>query len=202
MNELDRIRTDVVGSLLRPQVWKDARSRLEQQLLSITDFARIESDCVRRHVALQERIGLDVVTDGEIGRLNFQDSFGLSVTGYDTGREGLKQHEQRAAGGKPLERFDMPDLGGAGTPVVHRRPVSEKLKLARNIPLEEYRRAAPLARKPVKVSLIERLAMSTKASPRRSPVLRVMPAALSSRRICCIAPTWRCIGRRKRAGTV
>jgi 5-methyltetrahydropteroyltriglutamate--homocysteine methyltransferase len=154
MNELDRIRTDVVGSLLRPQVWKDARSRLEQQLLSITDFARIESDCVRRHVALQESIGLDVVTDGEIGRLNFQDSFGLSVTGYDTGREGLKQHEQRAAGGKPLERFDMPDLGGAGTPVVHRRPVSEKLKLARNIPLEEYRRAAPLARKPVKVSLI------------------------------------------------
>jgi 5-methyltetrahydropteroyltriglutamate--homocysteine methyltransferase len=154
MTELDRIRTDVVGSLLRPKLWKDARARVEQELLSRTDYERIEYDCVRKHVALQESIGLDVLTDGEIGRLNFQDSFGLSVSGYDTGREGLRQHEQRVAGGKPHERFDMPDLGGAGTPVVHRRPVCERLKLARNVPLEEYRRAAPLASKPVKVSLI------------------------------------------------
>jgi 5-methyltetrahydropteroyltriglutamate--homocysteine methyltransferase len=154
MTELDRIRTDVVGSLLRPQVWKDARAQVEQELLSKADFERIEHDCVRKHVSLQEGIGLDVLTDGEIGRLNFQDSFGLSVSGYHTGREGLRQHEQRVAGGRPLERFDMPDLGGAGTPVVHRRPVREKLTLVRNVPLEEYRRAAPLARKPVKVSLI------------------------------------------------
>jgi 5-methyltetrahydropteroyltriglutamate--homocysteine methyltransferase len=37
--------------------------------------------------------------------------------------------------------------------VVHRRPVARKLKLERNIPLEEYQRAAPLAKSPVKVSL-------------------------------------------------
>jgi 5-methyltetrahydropteroyltriglutamate--homocysteine methyltransferase len=155
MTELDRIRTDVVGSLLRPRVWKDARARLEEGLLSEGDFARIELDCVKRHVALQEGVGLDVVTDGEISRLNFQDSFGLSVSGYDGGRrEGLSQHEQRVAGGVPLARFDMPDLAGAGTPVVHRRPVSRKLRLERNVPLEEFRRGAPLAGKPVKVSLI------------------------------------------------
>jgi 5-methyltetrahydropteroyltriglutamate--homocysteine methyltransferase len=154
MNELDRIRTDVVGSLLRPRAWKDARARMERNQLSVHEFARIELACVKQHVALQESVGLDVVTDGEISRLNFQDSFGLSVSGYDTGREGLKQHEQRAAGGTPLARFDMPDLAGAGTPVVHRRPVSRKLTLDRNIPLEEFRRTAPLASKPVKVSLI------------------------------------------------
>jgi 5-methyltetrahydropteroyltriglutamate--homocysteine methyltransferase len=38
--------------------------------------------------------------------------------------------------------------------VVHRRPVSRRLKLERNVPLEEFRRAAPLAKKPLKVSLI------------------------------------------------
>jgi 5-methyltetrahydropteroyltriglutamate--homocysteine methyltransferase len=70
------------------------------------------------------------------------------------GVEGLNQHEERAAGGKPLARFDMPDLGNAGTPVVHRRPAARKLKLERNVPLEEYQRAAPLAKSPVKVSLI------------------------------------------------
>src|SRR5262245_22620793 len=154
MTELDRIRTDVVGSLLRPQVWKEARARMERNELSVQEFASVELECVKKHLALQEGVGLEVVTDGEIGRLNFQDSFGLSVSGYDTGVEGLKRHEERVAGGTPLARFDMPDLANAGTPVVHRRPVARRLRLERNIPLEEYRRAAPLAKRPVKVSLI------------------------------------------------
>ena len=154
MTELDRIRTDVVGSLLRPAAWKDARARMEQGSISESDFAQIELECVRKHVALQESIGLDVLTDGEVGRLNFQDSFGLSVSGYDTGGENLSQHERRVAGGTPLARFDLPDLALAGTPVVHRRPVSRRLELTRNVPLEEFKRAAPFAKKPVKVSLI------------------------------------------------
>ena len=154
MTELERIRTDVVGSLLRPRLWKDARLKMEKGLLAKEEFGRIELECVKQHLALQEGAGLDVVTDGEISRLNFQDSFGLSVSGYDTGAEGLRQHESRVAGGTPHARFDMPDLSGAGTPVVHRRPVRAKLKLERNVPLEEYRRVAPLATKPVKVALI------------------------------------------------
>src|SRR3954447_6890009 len=154
MTELDRIRTDVVGSLLRPPAWKAARAGLERGSMSRADFARIELACVRDNLALQEDAGLDVATDGEVGRLNFQESCGQAVSGYDSGAEGLAQHESRAAAGTPLARFDMPDLAGAGTPVVHRRPVSRRLKLERNVPLEEFRRAAPLAKKPLKVSLI------------------------------------------------
>jgi 5-methyltetrahydropteroyltriglutamate--homocysteine methyltransferase len=154
MTELDRIRTDVVGSLLRPQAWRDARARVERDELSAQEFARIELECVKKHVALQAGIGLDVVTDGEIGRLNFQDSFGLSVTGYDTAGDSVKKHEQRVAGATPLRRWEIPDLAAPGTAVSHRRPVVERLELKRNVPLEEYRRTAPLARKPVKVSLI------------------------------------------------
>jgi 5-methyltetrahydropteroyltriglutamate--homocysteine methyltransferase len=154
MTELDCIRTDVVGSLLRPAAWKQARLRLESGLLKKEAFERIELQCVKEHLVRQERIGLDVVTDGEIGRLNFQDSFGLAVSGYEIAGENVRTHEQRAAGGTPLARWDIPDLAGPGTPVVHRRPVKEKLKLVRNVPLDEYRRAAPLARRPVKVSLV------------------------------------------------
>jgi 5-methyltetrahydropteroyltriglutamate--homocysteine methyltransferase len=154
MTELDAVRTDVVGSLLRPAAWKQARARLERGELPPADFERIELECVERHIAVQESVGLDVVTDGEVSRLNFQDSFGLAVSGYDTAAEAVASHERRAAGGRPLARFDIPDLAGPGTPVVHRRPVSRKLQLVRNVPLEEYRRAAPLARKPLKVSLI------------------------------------------------
>jgi 5-methyltetrahydropteroyltriglutamate--homocysteine methyltransferase len=153
VNSLDRIHTDVVGSLLRPARWKEARLAFETGKMPADEFARIELDCVRRHVGLQEAIGLDVVTDGEVSRLNFQDSFGLAVSGYDAGAETVRSQEQRA-GSTPLARWDIPDLAAPGTPVVHRRPVVERLQLKRNVPLEEYRRAAPLAKKPVKVSLI------------------------------------------------
>src|SRR6266850_1110650 len=131
-----------------------ARLALETGKLSAQEFARVELECVRRHLDLQERIGLDVVTDGEVSRLNFQDSFGLAVSGYATGAETVRTHEQRAAGGTPLARWDIPDLAAPGTPVVHRRPVVRKLALVRNPPLDEYRRVAQLAKKPVKVSLI------------------------------------------------
>jgi 5-methyltetrahydropteroyltriglutamate--homocysteine methyltransferase len=154
VSDLDTIRTDVVGSLLRPRAWKEGRLLFETGKISKQDFARLELECVKEHLELQESIGLDVVSDGEVSRLNFQDSFGLAVGGYDTAAETARTHENRAAGGTPLARWDIPDLAAPGTPVVHRRPVRERLKLLRNIPLEEYSRAAPLARKPLKVSLI------------------------------------------------
>jgi 5-methyltetrahydropteroyltriglutamate--homocysteine methyltransferase len=109
---------------------------------------------VRELLDLQERIGLDVVTDGEISRLNFQDSFGLAVTGYDAAPDTLRLHVQRSAGTAPLRRWDMPDLAASGTPVSRRRPAVRRLELANNVALGEYKRAAALARKPVKVSLI------------------------------------------------
>jgi 5-methyltetrahydropteroyltriglutamate--homocysteine methyltransferase len=153
VSDLARIRTDVVGSLLRPAQWKEARLKLESGQLDRTEFERVELECVKRHLALQESLGLDVVTDGEVSRLNFQDSFGLAVTGYDAGAETVRSQEKRA-GSTPLARWDIPDLAAPGTPVVHRRPVVQRLQYKRNVPREEYRRATPLAAKPVKVSLI------------------------------------------------
>jgi 5-methyltetrahydropteroyltriglutamate--homocysteine methyltransferase len=154
MSALAAVRTDVVGSLLRPARWKEARLAFDSGRLSREAFAEIELDCVKQHLALQEAVGLDVVTDGEVSRLNFQDSFGLAVSGYAAGQETVHTHERRSSGGTALARWEIPDLAAPGTPVVHRRPVLAKLKLDRNVPLEEYRRAAPLAKKPVKVSLI------------------------------------------------
>ena len=87
---LREIRTDVVGSLLRPQRWQEARQRLDDGKLAPDAFAEIESACVRDLIDLQERIGLDVVTDGEVSRLNFQDSFGL-------GGCGLRRHARHLA---------------------------------------------------------------------------------------------------------
>ena len=154
MDNLRKIRTDVIGSLLRPPAWKEARARLDQGKLDPDAFRRIEDDEIRKAVLLQESIGLDVVTDGEMRRLNFQDSFGMSVEGYDAGRDSLALHERRSEGASPLQRWDIPDLEAPGTPVSHRRPVKERLRLGRNVPLEEYRFVSRIAKKPAKVTLI------------------------------------------------
>src|SRR5437870_11835262 len=91
------------------------------------EFRAAENDAVDRAIRLQERIGLDVVTDGEYRRLNFQDSFGESVSGYDAGSPTLEFYEKRVEGGSPLQRWEIHDHGERkGTAVVQRRPAAEK----------------------------------------------------------------------------
>ena len=151
---LAKIRTDVVGSLLRPDAVKQARVAFDEGKIDERALHAIEDDAVRAAVRLQEAAGLDVVTDGEIRRLNFQDSFGASVEGYDASRSTLKVYERRVEGAAPGRRWDIAQMHDVGTAVSHRRPAKARLKLARNIPLEEYRFVGAAAQKPAKVSLI------------------------------------------------
>ena len=155
MKELASLRNDVIGSLLRPALLKEARASYDEGKLALERLREIEDREIRQAISLQEQIGLDVVTDGEYRRLNFQDSFGESVAGYDAAQSTLKFYEQRVEGSSPLRRWAIPDHGESkGTAVSQRRPVIERLRLARNVPLEEYRFASKVAQKPVKVTLI------------------------------------------------
>ena len=155
MKDLAKIRNDVVGSLLRPAELKQARQRFDDGQLSREELRQVEDREIRNAVRLQEGLGLAVVTDGEYRRLNFQDSFGESVSGYDAGRASLKFYEQRVEGSNPLQRWEIPVRGEEkGTAVSQRRPVVERLGLVRNTPLEEYRFVSRAAEKPAKVTLI------------------------------------------------
>jgi 5-methyltetrahydropteroyltriglutamate--homocysteine methyltransferase len=155
MSPLAKTRTDVVGSLLRPAHLKDARERFDDGKIDDQELRRIEDEAVAGAVRLQESIGLDIITDGEFRRLNFQDSFGASVTGFDAGRGSVRFYEQRVKGSRPLQRWEIPAGGEVkGTAVSQRRPVVERLRLARNGPLEEYLFVSGVAHKPVKVTLI------------------------------------------------
>ena len=108
---------------------------------------------MRGAVKLQESIGLDVVSDGEMRRLNFQDSFGAAVEGYDASVSTVQAYTKRVEGGTALRRWEVP-VQEKGTAISHRRPVKSRLRLARNVPLEEYRFVAGVAKTPAKVSLI------------------------------------------------
>src|SRR4051794_27117334 len=154
MTDLKTIRTDVVGSLLRPAALKEARAAYDDGKLGADALQTIEDAAVERAVRLQEAAGLDVVTDGEMRRLNFQDSFGAAVEGFDANRSTLKVYERRVEGAAPPQRWGIHPMHDVGTPGSHPRPTKERLRLARNIPLEEYGFVGQVAKKPAKVSLI------------------------------------------------
>jgi len=153
MTDLRTVRTDVVGSLLRPAAVVEARKALDEGRLDAGGVRKAEDDAVRAAVALQESVGLDVISDGEMRRLNFQDSFGAAVEGFDAGASTVHAYSKRVEGGTALRRWEVP-VQEKGTAISHRRPVTSRLKLKRNVPLDEYKFVAGVAKTPAKVSLI------------------------------------------------
>jgi hypothetical protein len=91
VTEIKKIRTDVVGSLLRPKGLIEARQRFDEGKITEDEFRAIEDDAVRQQVSLQESVGLDILTDGEMRRVNFQDSFSEAVEGYDAKRTTVRK---------------------------------------------------------------------------------------------------------------
>jgi 5-methyltetrahydropteroyltriglutamate--homocysteine methyltransferase len=75
-------RADVVGSLLRPPQLLEARERYAQGALTAAELERVEDAAVDACLRLQEAVGLDVVTDGEMRRLSFQSPFLEGVEGF------------------------------------------------------------------------------------------------------------------------
>ena len=152
--DLAQIRTDVVGSLLRPTYLKEAYTRHDEKKIDSGELRRAEDEAIRDAVRLQEEIGLAVVTDGEFRRLNFQDSFAASVTGFDARPVSLRFMESLSQDGRPLQRWDAAYEAPHGAALLQRRPVSQRLRLIRNLPLEEYLFVSRVSRKPTKVTLV------------------------------------------------
>lgn len=75
-------RSDVVGSLLRPPELLAARKQLAEGLITAAEFKRIEDKAVDQAVGLQEEVGLEVVTDGEMRRESFQSQMTAAVEGF------------------------------------------------------------------------------------------------------------------------
>lgn len=73
---------DVVGSLLRPTELIEAQKQLAAGILSPAQFKEIEDRAVDEAIALQESVGLQVVTDGEMRRQSFQSQMTAAVSGF------------------------------------------------------------------------------------------------------------------------
>jgi 5-methyltetrahydropteroyltriglutamate--homocysteine methyltransferase len=133
-----RIRSDIIGSLLRPQYLLDAREKRERGELSSPEFKQIEDRAVDEAVALQQDAGLDVVTDGEMRRYAFFGHLVEALEGFDK------------FGGWSITFRD-----GQGHDASLRRPVVvEKLRWRRQMSVEEFTYLRGRTNRPIKITLV------------------------------------------------
>jgi 5-methyltetrahydropteroyltriglutamate--homocysteine methyltransferase len=76
-------RADHVGSLLRPAALRQAFRDHAARNIDDARFAEIQDLCIRDAVALQEAVGLNVVTDGEFRRGSYWARFVERVDGFE-----------------------------------------------------------------------------------------------------------------------
>ncbi len=137
-------RADVIGSLLRPAELLAAQEQLAQSAIGPYEFKQIEDRAVDQAIALQEEVGLDVVTDGEMRRQSFQSQMTESVEGF---------------GPYTLDAFLWGDWHGSGEvgdsslPRPAQLGVVSKLRRKRHLSVEEFVYLRARTRKTAKITL-------------------------------------------------
>jgi len=146
------VRSDVVGSLLRPPALVQARESLEAGRLGPGEFKRIEDRAVDEAIDLQEAARLDVITDGEQRRYAFFGHLIDAVEGFDK------------FGGWAIPFHDE-----AGEEITFKRPVVvERLRWRRSMCAEEFTYLRARSRRPLKVTLVSSQQAAAYYDPERS----------------------------------
>lgn len=135
---MSNFRSDVVGSLLRPEYLKEARQSHDSGALSHAEFKKIEDRAVNEAIDVHVKAGMDVVTDGEMRRYAFFGHLPDSVEGYDkTGGWALPFHDEQ------------------GNEMVQTRPVVvSKLRRIRHMCAEEFTYVRARTDRPAKVTIL------------------------------------------------
>jgi 5-methyltetrahydropteroyltriglutamate--homocysteine methyltransferase len=135
-------RAEVIGSLLRPDYLNEGRAALEAGRIDAADFKRLEDRAVDEALALQERAGVDVVTDGEMRRMIFTEPLTGVLEGVaPVGR--ITLHWRRKEGEVWKEQQSEPPMFA----------VVDKIKRRRWLARDEFEYARTRTRRPLKVTL-------------------------------------------------
>jgi len=146
------VHAEVIGSLLRPESLLDARQRYERGEIGTATFKKIEDGAVDEAIALQERAGIDVITDGELRRYAF---FGHLVDA----NEGFDKH-----GGWAIPFHDE-----KGEELVYKRPVVvDRIRPKRSMCAEEFTYLRARTQTPSKVTLLSAQQAAAYYDPEKS----------------------------------
>ena len=146
---LPNLPTTVVGSLPRPDAMREALKLKRKARISEQVFQQIADDSVRAAVQLQERAGIDVISDGEMRRENFYSFLADCVNGIKllSLADLLDYVEDKAAFERLLQSLDVPAFA------IHNPVVEGKISVKKPLALEEFNYVRGLTDKPIKVAL-------------------------------------------------
>ena len=145
-------RAEVVGSLLRPGNLVAARKSLDSGDITSAEFKSIEDAAVRAAIELQEKAGIDVVTDGEQRRFAFYGHLIDAFEGFD--REG---------------GWAIPFRDEQGEKLILKRPVVvDRLRWKRSMCGEEWTFLRSVGRHPGKVTMLSAQQAAAYYDPEKS----------------------------------
>jgi len=90
---LQSMRVDLVGSLLRPASLKDAFAKYGAGTVNEPELKKAQDDAIRDVVAKQVAHNLPIVVDGEFRRTSFMESFSV-VAGVEDWQAGVKTYHE------------------------------------------------------------------------------------------------------------
>jgi 5-methyltetrahydropteroyltriglutamate--homocysteine methyltransferase len=105
-------RAEHIGSFVRPIRLIEAREGWQAGTVAYTQLSELEDECVREVVAMQERAGLHVITDGEFRKWSWRDLLFDASEGFTPSRD---------ASDFPLTKSDGSILRGLPVPDVVNR---------------------------------------------------------------------------------
>jgi len=148
--DLRRMRVDQVGGLCSPSRLRQVFGDYKGGKISEQELGRAQDDAVRHVIGKQEAIGFPIISDGELRRRNFQESFSKSVAGFETFAE---DKSMEGVSSQAFVRAEQ-NFSAPGPAITTRRRVVERLRFVRNVPLQEYRFSSQMAKNPVKVTVL------------------------------------------------
>ncbi len=133
------IRADVVGSMLRPTFLLKAQDLWKEGKITDAALTLVEDKAVRDTVEIQEKTGIDIVTDGEMRRPVFCHNFVKAVDGFEWN-----------VSGNSVIWFDM-----QGNKIVDPVTVGvvRKIRKKHDISIDEFSFLRGITKKPKKITI-------------------------------------------------
>ena len=132
-------RAEHVGSLPRPDRLLAARERYAKGEIPRAELKQIEDECIRDAVAMQERVGIGAITDGEYRKRGWREFLYDRCDGF--GPETV----ERAF---PIRMFD-----GTALPTIREPKVTRRLSRREPLSADDFSSLKGMTRGPIKANL-------------------------------------------------
>jgi 5-methyltetrahydropteroyltriglutamate--homocysteine methyltransferase len=116
-----------------------ARERYGNGELSKSELTQVEDECIREAVAMQERVGIGAITDGEYRKRGWREFLYDKCDGFGP------QTVERAF---PIRLYD-----GTTAPPIREPKVTAKLKRREPLSADDFSALKPMTQRPIKANL-------------------------------------------------